>query len=101
MRKLILGIVAAVAIGGIGSASAKGAKSQDTYTGIMTQMTVNKDGSVAEIYIKLAGNTRTERIQGCGMKNADHPTLNEFFMSKKLVYLTQVNGCFHNVQLKP
>lgn len=102
MRKFIVGIVGALALIGFGTAAEKSsAKGQDTYTGIMTSMRINKDGTVSEIYIKLSGNVRTERIKGCGMRNADHPTLNQFFMNKHLVYITQVNGCFNNVEVKP
>ncbi len=101
MRKFILGIAAALVLGGFGTASAKGKSKIDTYTGIVTSMTVKRDGSVGDIYIKLAGNVNTKRVLGCGMKNADHPSFNQFFKEKRLVYLTVEGDCFSNVAMKP
>ena len=101
MRKLIMVLVAALAVGGFSTASAKGKSRINAYTGIVTSMSIKRDGSVGDIYIKLAGNVNTKRVLGCGMKNADHPSFNQFFKEKRLVEMTVEGDCFSNVALKP
>lgn len=101
MRKLIMVLVAGLAVGGFGTASAKGKSQIKAYTGIVTEMSINRDGSIGDIYIQLAGNVNTKRVRGCGMKNAEHPSFNQFFKEKRLVELTTEGDCFSNVALKP
>jgi hypothetical protein len=80
--------------------SQKNANKADTYTGVMKTMRIKKDGSIIEIYIRLAGNTRTARVVGCGAKSVDHPLLNWAFQNKRLVHLsTDSSGCFANVEI--
>lgn len=98
MRNLILGLTSALLLT---VAAPSDAASGGQKTGVMTSMTVLRNGTVSEIYVKIAGSARTERVSGCGMKSADHPLLNSYFEKKRLVYIyTDAKGCFQNVGIK-
>lgn len=69
-----------------------------TESGVMTSMTVGKQGDILDIYLKVSGSTRKARIRGCGAKSAAHPLLNWVFQERRLVHIAVDSaGCLSNV----
>lgn len=61
-------------------------------------MRIGKQGDIVEVYLKISGSNRTERILGCGAKSVAHPLLNWAFQQKRLVRInTNGSGCLGNV----
>ncbi|KIG18372.1 hypothetical protein DB30_00657 [Enhygromyxa salina] len=70
------------------------------HTGVITSMTVGKDGDILEFYVKISGNVRTERVAGCGSMSAGQPLLNWAFQNNRLVHVfVDAKGCYQNVSM--
>lgn len=72
-----------------------------SYRGTISSMRVNRKGDIQEIFFKLAGNTRTLLIKGCGAKSAEQPLLNWAFTEKRLISIhTDNSQCFSAMSIK-
>ena len=74
------------------------AKTAHTTSGAILSMSINRAGEITEIGLRISGSQNNEWIKGCGAKSADHPLLNEAFLSGRLVHVqVEADDCFSSV----
>lgn len=64
-----------------------------TYKGVIRTLTVDKAGKILKLHVWM--NNTSHKVNGCGMRMADHPELLWAFDKRRTVFVnTDRRGCF-------